>query len=159
MIPILNSTEGLTIATGEVTQNFPALTLTQKVNDDGTAKFAVLQIDGENTTGDENFALIRGYLSGVESFQISGSGTFIGQAAVFANSVATPFSVLTNDSLNINSQNIVRSDGSGKVAFWGATPVSKPVLGAGTAGSTYGTNERDMLQRVYNAIRALGLGT
>ena len=110
MTPILNSTEGLAIATGEVTQNIPALILTQKVNDDGAAKFAVLQIEADNTTEDEQLAFVRGYRKGVESFSISGSGTFIGQAAVFQNGVATPFSMLTNDTLNINSQTIVRTD-------------------------------------------------
>jgi len=159
MTPILNSTQGLIIATGEVTQNLPALTLTQKVNDGGEAKFAILKIEGDNTTEDEQLALIRGYFKGVESFSISASGTFIGQAALFMNSVATPFSVLTNDTLNINSQTIIRADGNGNVGFLGAAPVSKPVLGAATAASIYGANERDMLQRVYNALRALGLGT
>ena len=104
-------------------------------------------------------ALIRGYFKGVEVFSISGSGTFIGQAGVFANSVSTPFSTLTNDTLNINSQPIVRADGSGKVAFWGAAPVTKPVLGAATANATYSANERDMLQKVYNALRTIGLAT
>lgn len=159
MTPILNSTEGLTIDTGEVLTNLPALFLKQTVNDGGEAKFAVLQIEAENTTEDEQLAFIRGYFKGVEVFSISNSGTFKGQAAVFLDSVATPFSVLTNDTLNINSQTIVRADNTGKVGFFGASPVNKPVLGAATAGNSYGTNERDMLQRVYNALRTLGLAT
>lgn len=159
MTPILNSDEGLTIDTGEVTTNLPALLLKQKVNDGGEAKFAVLQIEADNTTEDEQLDFIRGYKGGVEAFQITGSGTFIGQSAIFSVSVATPFSTLTNDTLNINSKTIVRADGSGNVGFLGAAPVAKPVLGAATAASTYGANERDMLQKVYNALRTLGLAT
>jgi len=46
-----------------------------------------------------------------------------------------------------------------KIGFFGATAVVKQTLGAGTAASTYGTNEQGMLQRVYDAIRNYGLGT
>ena len=44
-----------------------------------------------------------------------------------------------------------------KIGFWGAAPVTKPVLGAATANATYSANERDMLQKVYNALRTIGL--
>ena len=52
---------------------------------------------------------------------------------------------------------LVKNDGS--VGFFGVTPAAQQVLGPATAGNNYGNNERDMLQRVYNAIRAFGLGT
>jgi hypothetical protein len=46
-----------------------------------------------------------------------------------------------------------------KLGFFGNTPVVQPTLGAATAGAAYTTNEQTMLQAVYNAIRALGLGS
>ena len=46
-----------------------------------------------------------------------------------------------------------------KLAFFGKTPVVQPTLGAATAGTSYTTNEQTMLNAVYAAIRALGLGS
>lgn len=46
-----------------------------------------------------------------------------------------------------------------KLAFFGKTPVVQPTLGAATAGASYTTNEQTMLNAVYAAIRALGLGS
>src|SRR5208282_448460 len=46
-----------------------------------------------------------------------------------------------------------------KLGFYGATPVVQQTLGVATATGTYGANEEGMLQRVYNAVRALGLGS
>jgi hypothetical protein len=46
-----------------------------------------------------------------------------------------------------------------KLGFFGKTPAVQPTMGAATAGTTYTTNEQTMLQAVYNAVRALGLGS
>lgn len=46
-----------------------------------------------------------------------------------------------------------------KLGFFGKPPITQPVLGAATAGSTYTANEQTMLQTVYNAVRNLGLGS
>ena len=46
-----------------------------------------------------------------------------------------------------------------KIAFFGKTPVVQPTLGAATAGTSYTTNEQTMLNAVYSAFRALGLGS
>jgi hypothetical protein len=46
-----------------------------------------------------------------------------------------------------------------KLGFFGTTPAVQPTMGAATATVTYGTNEQTMLQAVYNAVRALGLGS
>jgi hypothetical protein len=46
-----------------------------------------------------------------------------------------------------------------KLAFFGQTPVVQPTLGAATAGTSYTSNEQTMLSAVYNAVRALGLGS
>jgi hypothetical protein len=46
-----------------------------------------------------------------------------------------------------------------KLAFFGKTPIIQPTLGAATAGTSYTTNEQTMLNAVYAAVRALGLGS
>jgi hypothetical protein len=46
-----------------------------------------------------------------------------------------------------------------KIGFFGKTPVVQQTMGSATATSSYGTNEQTMLQAVYNAVRALGLGS
>lgn len=46
-----------------------------------------------------------------------------------------------------------------KLGFFGHSPAVQPTMGAATATSPYGTNEQTMLQAVYNAVRALGLGS
>jgi hypothetical protein len=46
-----------------------------------------------------------------------------------------------------------------KLAFFGKTPVVQPTLGAATAGTSYTSNEQTMLNAVYAAVRALGLGS
>jgi hypothetical protein len=46
-----------------------------------------------------------------------------------------------------------------KLAFFGKTPIVQPTMGAATAGTSYTSNEQTMLQAVYNAVRALGLGS
>lgn len=46
-----------------------------------------------------------------------------------------------------------------KLGFFGKTPTIQPTLGAATAGATYTSNEQAMLQAVYGAVRALGLGS
>lgn len=48
---------------------------------------------------------------------------------------------------------------SQKLAFFGATPIVQPTMGAATAGTSYTSHEQTMLQAVYNAVRALGLGS
>jgi hypothetical protein len=46
-----------------------------------------------------------------------------------------------------------------KLAFFGKTPIVQPTLGPATAGATYTSNEQAMLNAVYSALRALGLGS
>ena len=46
-----------------------------------------------------------------------------------------------------------------KLGFFGKTPTTQPAMGVGTAGANYTSNEQAMLQAVYNAVRALGLGS
>jgi hypothetical protein len=60
-----------------------------------------------------------------------------------------------------------KSDGSTKVqeindtgvGFFATAPVAQQTMGAATAGATYTATEQAMLQAVYNAVRAFGLGT
>jgi hypothetical protein len=44
-----------------------------------------------------------------------------------------------------------------KLGFYGAAPIVRPAGGAATASATYGSNEQGMVQRVYDAVRNLGL--
>lgn len=44
-----------------------------------------------------------------------------------------------------------------KIGFYGATPVVQQTGGSATAGSSYTTNEEGMINRMYTALRALGL--
>jgi hypothetical protein len=53
----------------------------------------------------------------------------------------------------------IASAASQKLGFYGKTPIVQPTIGPGTAGTTYTTNEQAMLQAVFNAVRALGLGS
>jgi hypothetical protein len=46
-----------------------------------------------------------------------------------------------------------------KLGFFGMTPIVQPTMGAATAGSAYTSNEQAMLNAVYAAVRALGLGS
>jgi hypothetical protein len=46
-----------------------------------------------------------------------------------------------------------------KLAFFGKNPVVQPTMGAATAGASYTSNEQAMLNAVYAAVRALGLGS
>jgi hypothetical protein len=46
-----------------------------------------------------------------------------------------------------------------KLGFFGKTPVIQPILGPATAGTTYTSNEQTMLNAVYAAVRAVGLGS
>jgi hypothetical protein len=48
---------------------------------------------------------------------------------------------------------------SQKLAFFGKTPTTQPAMGAATAGATYTSAEQAMLNAVYAAVRALGLGS
>ncbi len=46
-----------------------------------------------------------------------------------------------------------------KLGFFGRIPAVQPTMGSATAGSSYTSTEQAMLQAVYNAVRALGLGS
>ena len=46
-----------------------------------------------------------------------------------------------------------------KLGFFGKLPTTQPSMGVATAGASYTNNEQAMLQAVYSAVRALGLGS
>jgi hypothetical protein len=48
---------------------------------------------------------------------------------------------------------------SQRIGFFGKTPVVQPMMGSATASGAYTPVEQGMLQAVYNAVRALGLGS
>lgn len=45
-----------------------------------------------------------------------------------------------------------------KIGFFGKSPVVQQAMGSATAGGTYGAVEQAMLQAVYDAVRAVGIG-
>ena len=49
--------------------------------------------------------------------------------------------------------------GDAKIGMFGATPVVQKTMGAATAGATYTATEQSMLQKVYDAVRGVGIGT
>jgi hypothetical protein len=61
--------------------------------------------------------------------------------------------------LGTNTGSQIGTTASQKLGFFGKTPTVQPTMGAATAGASYTGNEQTMLQTVYNAIRALGLGS
>jgi hypothetical protein len=81
------------------------------------------------------------------------------------------FAITNSDGLNIsgfpaNTQVFAGSHQFGtsgasseKIGFFGTAPVSQQTGGAGTAGTGYTLNERDMLNKAYSALRNLGLIT
>jgi hypothetical protein len=46
----------------------------------------------------------------------------------------------------------------GALGFFGATPVEQQTMGVAAAGSSYGSNEQNMLQTLWNVLRAFGFG-
>jgi hypothetical protein len=53
----------------------------------------------------------------------------------------------------------IASAANQKLGFFGKAGVTQPVMGAATASTTFGTTESAMLNAVYAAVRALGLGS
>lgn len=53
----------------------------------------------------------------------------------------------------------VTSIADARIPFMAVAVQSQPTMGAATAGATYTSAEQAMLQAVFNAVRALGLGT
>jgi hypothetical protein len=53
----------------------------------------------------------------------------------------------------------IGTSASQKLGFFGKTPAVQPTMGSATASGSYTSTEQAMLQAVYNAVRALGLGS
>jgi hypothetical protein len=64
-----------------------------------------------------------------------------------------------NIALGTSTGTQIGTSSSQKLGFFGATPITRPTMGAATAGGTYTATEQAMLQAVYNAVRNLGLGS
>jgi hypothetical protein len=84
--------------------------------------------------------------------------TSIADARV-AFAVAGPVADGTAWTLGTSAGLQIGTGGTQKLGFFGKTPAAQPTMGAATAGSSYTTNEQAMIQAVYNAVRALGLGS
>ena len=84
--------------------------------------------------------------------------TSITDARVAFNVVGT-FVDGANLTLGTTTGSQIGTAANQKLAFFGKTPVGQPTMGAATAGTSYTSNEQTMLNAVYNAVRALGLGS
>ena len=76
-----------------------------------------------------------------------------------AYAVLGPFVDGINFTFGTTTGTQIGTSASQKLGFFGKTPTVQPTMGSATAGSSYTTNEQSMLQAVYNAVRALGLGS
>lgn len=65
----------------------------------------------------------------------------------------TTWAVGTSSGLQIGTSS------SQKLGFFGKTPAVQPTMGSASAGSSYTSAEQAMLNAVYGAVRALGLGS
>jgi hypothetical protein len=118
------------------------------------------------------------YLDGTNSWALTIGATYPTTPHVRLASVVTGSSTVTsitdqrqcfpvcgsiadgaNLTLGIATGTQIGTAASQKLGFFGAAPVVQPTMGAKTAGSSYTSNEQTMLQAVYNAVRALGLGS
>lgn len=82
---------------------------------------------------------------------ITDARTAFNVAGSYADGVNLTFGTTTGTQIGTSS--------SQKLGFFGATPVVRPTMGAATAGATYTSAEQAMLNAVYAAVRALGLGS
>ena len=107
-----------------------------------------------NTTGFPSTAHVR-----LATVAAGGSTiTNITDARVACNAVGT-WADGINLSVGTGTGSQIGTSSSQKIGFYGKTPIVQPTIGAGTASGTYGATEQAMLQAVFNAVRALGLGS
>jgi hypothetical protein len=118
------------------------------------------------------------YLDGTSSWALASASSYPTTAHVRLATVAAGSSAITSIADNRKPFTVAGSiqDGtewtlgttnglqigtstSQKIGFFGKTPTTQQTMGAATAGSSYTTNEQTMLQAVYNALRALGIGS
>jgi hypothetical protein len=118
------------------------------------------------------------YLDGTNSWALTIASTYPGTPHVRLATVVTTGSTISSITDNRQCFDVCGSVADGvvwtlgtatglkiggannqKLGFYGVTPATQPVLGAATAGATYGVNEQTMLQNAYDALRTLGLGS
>jgi hypothetical protein len=107
-----------------------------------------------NTTGFPSTAHVRMAIvvaGGSNITSISDARIAFQVVGAFADGVNLTFGTTTGTQIGTTANQ--------KLEFFGKTPITQPTLGAATAGSSYTTNEQDMLNAVYSAMRAIGLGS
>jgi hypothetical protein len=107
-----------------------------------------------NTTGFPSTAHVRMAIvvaGGSNITSISDARIAFQVVGAFADGVNLTFGTTTGTQIGTTANQ--------KLGFFGKTPITQPTLGAATAGSSYTTNELAMLNAVYSAMRAIGLGS
>lgn len=84
---------------------------------------------------------------------------YFGQTAYLDGSVAGSISISDGTALAVGADmgTKIGTIPTQKIGFFGATPVTRQVGGAMTAGNTYGSTEQLMLNSIWTALRNLGL--
>ena len=85
--------------------------------------------------------------------------TSIADAQGLAYTVLGTFADGVNLTFGTSTGTQLGTAASQKLGFYGKTPIIQPMMGAATAGSSYTSTEQGMLNAVYAAVRALGLGS
>lgn len=120
------------------------------INDAGTAQTYVASLHAD----DENVYGLVYFNNTFASSGVTNSFTyFLSNAGVFeqASPAAMKFkAAYAGPQLELQS---------GKIGFFAVAPVVRQTFGAATAGGTYGATEQTMLQTIWDALRAYGLGT
>jgi hypothetical protein len=100
--------------------------------------------------------------AGAASQAIAASSTvylWLTNAGVLASGSAWPSGFYVPLAVVVSGAGTITNIADARVVCGTANNQAQPTMGAATAGASYTTNEQAMLQAVYNAVRALGLGT
>jgi hypothetical protein len=64
-----------------------------------------------------------------------------------------------NIAVGSSTGTMIATSSTQRVGFFGKQPATQPVMGSATAGGSYSSNEQNMLNAAYAALRGLGLGS
>lgn len=112
-------------------------------------RFAYIDLRGDDTYTDYGLRILRSNGGANTSSQINHRGT--GALQMVANDAGAV-------ELWVNGNTRLKVDNTG-LGFFAVTPVARQTGGSATAGNSYTTTERDMINRMYTALRNYGLLT
>lgn len=141
--------DGSTVTYAGISSQAIAASSTKVLYLDGTASWALTIGASYPTTPHVKLATV---ITGV------GTITSIADGRQCFN-VAGSWADGVNITLGTSTGTAIGTTSSQKLAFFGGTPITRPTVGAATAGATYTSAEQAMLQAVHDGFRALGLGS